>query len=195
MKTYEDISIEEYINAKWRGDISVISPEEFVEIETQYIDTAGLYESAEFEKVSYIHYLNNRKNSIALSIRLQREFIENFNIPYVPELGFFKKFGHTVKWNNDITDFIEQLRRIESKEKKYISQLEIAIKELTDMREKKEKGVQQKKQTRGEFVSTLISLGKCGYRIKRKETSLEELAYMIKQQKEEQDKLNKHKNR
>jgi len=194
--TYEDVTINQYINAKWKGDTTHLSFEELSEIESEYIDTAGLFESEEFHKVAYIHYLNNRKNSISLSIRLQEEFIKEFNIPYIPELKFFKKFGHIVKWNEgDIEGFIEQLRKVEYKEKKYISQLETSIKELTDLRKKRNSGEKPKEQTRGKFISTLISLGKIGYDINRNETTMEELAYMIKNQSDEAARINKQTNK
>jgi len=190
MMTFEDITIDQYINAKWKGDISVVSPEELETIQEQYADTSGLYESEEFSKVAYIHYLNNRINSVKLSIRLQYEFIENFGKPYIPELKFFKKFGHRVEWNDNMEKFLEELRKIDQKEKKYISQLENAIKELTDLRAKREKKDPPKKQTRQDFIATIISLGKVGYRIKRSETTLEEVALMIKKQYEEAAEIN-----
>ena len=183
--TIEDITVEQYINARWKGDISIVSKEDLETINEQYADISGLYESEEFNKVAYIHYLNNRINSVKLSIRLQYEFIENFGIPYVPELKFFNKFGHRVTWNNDMEKFLEELRRVDQKEKKYISQLETSMKELITMRENRDKKEQPKKQTRQDFVSTLISLGKVGYTINRKETTIEEVALMIKKQYEE----------
>ena len=193
--TYEDVTIEQYINAKWKDDISVLTSEQLKFVEEQYVDTAGLYESEEFSKVAYIHYLNTRVNSVKLSVRLQYEFIENFNIPYLPEIKFFNKFGHRLVWHDNIERFIEDLRKVESKEKKYISQLENSIKELTDLRAKKAKGESPKKQTRTDFIATLISLGKIGYRIKRTETSIEELSLMIKKQSEEAAEFNnKHNN-
>lgn len=187
---YEDCTINQYIKAKFKKDYTEISKEQLKEIETEYVDTSGLYDSEEFAKTSYIHYLTNRKNSIALSIRLQEEFLVEFGVPFIQELKFLKKFGHTVTWNGDVKDFNRQIRKIEEKEARYTSQLEKCIKELIELRKKNDaaKG-EEKIENRGSFIATLISLGKIGYDIRRDETTMEDLAYMIKKQMEEVEQI------
>jgi uncharacterized protein YqgQ len=151
----------------------------FQVVNTEYIDIAGLFATEEFDKVGYISYLNNRVNSVALWIKLQRQYIDNFDIAYLPGLTFFKKFGYVLYWNNN-EQFIKELLRIEKKEFKFISQLENAIKELIDFRAKKNANEKTVKQTRGSWIKTINSLGKLGYKIDKDKTSVEEFAYMIK---------------
>lgn len=177
------------MDAWFRGDRTVMNDEEFETVMTEYVDTAGLFQSEEFEKVAYIHFLNNRINTVKISIRLQREFIKNFQVPYLPDLQFLMKFGYSIKWNNNIEDFSEKLNKIEQKESKYISQLEAKIKDLTDFRAKKTDKEVSPKESRGSFIRTLNSLGKIGYKIDNDKTTVEELAYMIKQQTEEVESL------
>lgn len=172
------------MSALFKADRSVMSEEEFKIVYTEYVDTAGLFASEEFSKVSYIHYLNNRINSVKLAIKLQKDFIDNFDIAYIDGLPFFKKFGHTIYWNDKIS-FLKALDKIEKKEFKYISQLEKNYKELTESRIKKNRKEKTVEQTRGSFIRTLNSLGKIGYKIQQDITTVEELAWMIKQQSEE----------
>lgn len=191
--TYEDVTIDDYIKAKFKNDFSVIPKEDFDNIEVQYIDTSGLYETEEFSKIAYIHYLNNRKNSISLSIRLQTEFLNVFGKPYIPELVFFKKFGYNIVWKDSAEIFFNDLKKIQDSEKKYTSRLENEIKELIKLREKKQNSNESVSQTRHDFISTIISLGKIGYKIDKNTTTLEEFSLMIKKQNEEAEAFKKSK--
>lgn len=176
------------MNALYNEDRSIISEEELEIVNTEYIDTAGLYDNDEFDKVTYIHYLNHRVNWIRLSIRLQRDFIEEFDVPYIPELEKFSKYGHKLYWDKDIEKFLKVLNRIEDKEQKYIDDLEASSKQLIDLRKLKNKEIKPettKKQSRGSFVRTLNSLGKLNWKIDSDKTTVEELAYIIKQQSED----------
>lgn len=197
--TFEDITIEQYMKAKWRGDRTFITTDELLkDIETEYIDAAGLYESEEFGKIVYIHYLNNRVNSISLSLRLQRDFLEEFGQPNIPALSFLRKFAHKVEWRDDKKSFLETLDRIEMKEKKYISQLEKNIKELGDIRnnkKKENKPEKTEKEIRESFVRTLVSLGKIYINLNREKTYMDELAAMIKCQSDEAEKIENSKSK
>lgn len=188
---FENYTIRQFQNAWFNEDRSVMTKEQFDEVYTEYIDTADLFQSEEFAKISYIHFLNNRINSIKLSLKLQRDFILTFHIPYIPGLEFLKKFGHNIVWNTTSSQihFLESLDNIEIKEKKYISKLEEAIKQLKESKAKKPKQEDATpKEARAGFVRTVISLGKMGYRIDNDKTTVEELAYMIKQQSDESKK-------
>ena len=91
-------------------------------------------------------------------------------------------------WRNK-EDFLAQLKRVELKEAKYISKLETSIKELMDAREKREKEKDKnqikKINPRENWIRTINSLGKIGYKIDKRSTTVEDFAYMIKQQSEE----------
>jgi hypothetical protein len=185
---YEDITVRQYMNALFKGDRSVMNDEETRQCNIEYIDTAGLYETEEFNRECYIQHLTTRVNVITISLKLQRDFLEEFGTPYLPALKDLQKFGHNILWTTK-EKFLKDLIRVEKLEKSYISQLEIKIKELEDYKRKKDSG---KPETiavnRGSFIRTINSLGKIGFKIDMNSTTMEELAYMIKQQLEENKK-------
>lgn len=185
---FEDYNIQQFMDAWFKEDRSIMSQEVFDEVFTEYIDIAKLYEDDDFEKVAYIYYLNGRINTVSLFLRLQRMYITNFQVPFFPGFEVVKTHGYYVKWNNNVRQFTDILNNIELKEKKFVSQLEKEIKELSDLREKKGQN-NDVKQSRTSFVRTLNSLGKCGFKIDKQQTTVEELAYMIKQQTEENEML------
>lgn len=185
---YEKYNIKQFMDARFDGDRTVMNDEEYGKVYSEYIDTAELYETDEFNKVTYIHSLNNRINSIKMGIILQKRFIEEFGIPYIPGFAMFKKKGYILHWKDDIAMFLTYLDGIADKEKMYISKVEVELKQLSDMRAKKNKGEYTTKEKRGSFILTLNSLGKIGYNVDKEKTTVEELSYMIKQQKED----NKH---
>lgn len=183
---FENYTVRQYINARFAGDRTVMSDEEYNIVHTEFIDAAGLYETEEFGDVSYIYFLNNRINTINIGIRLHREFLVDFKFPYIEQLNRFEKYGHRLYWNNNEEDFLKQLDRIENREKKYVSQLENCIKLLKDKRQKKiNKETVSKKDFRGDFIMMLNSLGKNGYKIDKDKETVEDIAYMVKQQTEE----------
>lgn len=181
---YEDINIKTFIKAWFSEDRTVLSKEDFDIVYNEYINTAKLFESEQFSKVSYLHYINNRINSISIAIDLQRKFINMFDVPFEENLKFFMKFGHKLIFK-DKESFLQVLSRIELKEKKYISIAENTLKTIIDNKVKKSKGEFTLKDSRESFLSMLNSLGKIGYKIDKETTTVEELALMIKQQSEE----------
>jgi len=185
---YENYSIRQFMNAWFKGDYSELSKEQFEVVKMEYIDTAGMYDEDYLNKASYIHFISNRINSIALSLELQRKFLANFGVPYGSAFSFLWKFGHKLKWNGDSDDFEKQLKRIESKEKKYSTLLENAIAEFEKADSPKKEG--EDSNPRPSFVKMLNILNKSGFSIDKNETTVEELAYMILQQKEEADQIN-----
>lgn len=182
---FENYTIREFISAWFACKRDVMDDEEFDTVYTEYVDTSGLFQSDDFDKMSYIQFLGGRINSIKIAIRLQREFITEFGQPYIENFEFFKMKGHRLKWNKDIEDFIKQLNSVELKESKNIAQLEKCIVELKKIRDTKGETVSV---TRGSFITTINSLGKIGFKIDNDKTTVEELAYMIKQQFEENSK-------
>lgn len=184
---FEKYNLEQFIDALYSGNRSVISEEELSVVYSEYVDIAGLFDTEEFEKICYIHFLENRINSLKIATKLQVDFLEEFGIPYIQNFEFFKKFGYNLVWNNK-DGFLSQIEKIKNKELKYIPRIESSIKELNTIRENKNK-IKQKEQTqqekRGSMIRTINSLNKIGYSINKKETTVEEFAYMIKQQTEE----------
>jgi hypothetical protein len=187
---FEDYTVRQFEKALFKNDRSVMSNEEFEIVYTEWTDVTGAYNTNEFNKVVYINRLKHRLNQTRVGVKAQKDFINEFGIPYLPEISFFEKFGYKLKWEGDLESFNLQLDRIETGEFKYESQLEGKLKELEDLREKekkkKESSFQQPKQTsRERWVKTINTLGKIGYQIRKDETTVEELAYMIKYQIEE----------
>lgn len=181
---YEDITVRQYMNAMWKGDISVMNEDELKLCNTEYIDTAGLYESEEFTKECYIQFLTTRINFIAIGVKLHRQFLNEFGFPFVEKFDIFEKYGHFLLWENNKEKFLKKLTMIQKMEKVYISQLEIKIKELEELKKLKtsDKPI---KLTRGGFIRNINTLNKIGYKIDNDKTMMEELAYMVKQQFEE----------
>lgn len=186
---YEKITIRQFEKAYFDKDNSEFNLQETKEAYDEYIDTAGLFETEEFQKVTYIHYINNRLNSVKLSVKLQTGFIEEFGIPYLPELVFLKKFGHRVHWDEKKgkLDFIEQLNKCISRDNKYVSILESKLKELNESRIKNNNKEVTLSQSRGSWIKTCNTLGKI-FTIDKDKTTLEEYAWMIFQQTEENKK-------
>lgn len=188
---FENYTIKQFMSCWFKQDYTEISEEEFNIVYTEYIDTAGLFETEEFEKVVYIHFINGRINTVNIFIRLQREFIKEFNMPYLKGFELLKDKGYILKWNESIEDFETQLVRIEMQEKRYVSELENCIKELIDFRKTKGKSEEHPlKKKRENFIRTINTLGKVGYKIDRNKDTVEDLALMIKQQFEEMEMLN-----
>ena len=185
---FENYTILQFEKAMFKQDYSEMTKEDFDIVYSEYIDTAGLYESEEFDKMCYINFLHNRNNSLKIGVDLQIKFVNEFGVAYSPAFDFFREKGHILVWRNK-EDFLAQLKRVELKEAKYISKLETSIKELMDAREKREKEKDKnqikKINPRENWIRTINSLGKIGYKIDKRSTTVEDFAYMIKQQSEE----------
>lgn len=198
MKRLDEITIDEFRIAKFKNDRSVVSEDELKDLEIEYYDIAGLFKTEDFSRVSHINYLSTRNNSVEFFCKLQIEFLVEFKVPYSIGFDFIKKFGYNLKWNNNPIEFLSQIENIRRKEKKFISQLEDAIKELGDYRLNSGKGGKEEV-TIASFLNTLFYLRKCGLQFDNKSTSMEELAYMIKyqieQNKKDEAKIQSIKNR
>lgn len=193
---YENYTVEVFENAWFKKDYSVLSEAEFNIVYAEYQDTSGLFLTDDFEKRGYISHLNQRINYVKLFIRLQREFIREFNAPFNRDFEDFKKeYGYVLKWKNDVDDFEKQLKKIETREGKHTSSLEASVKELIESREKNKKKIkpvedeESLKKSRLSFIRMRNSLGKVGYKLDKHTTTVEELSLMIKQQLEEQEEI------
>jgi hypothetical protein len=185
---FEKYTIRDFINAMFNGERSIMDEDTLQTVYTEYVDVAGLYETADFNLSVYINFLTVRVNMIKKSILAQKQYTEEFGIAYLPGINVFKQYGHKIKWTNK-EDFFKSLDKMETREKVYISQLEAKVKEREELREKNNKGeVVSEKLKRGSFIRTINTLGKIGYKIDNDKTTIEELAYMIKQQIEESKK-------
>lgn len=196
---FEDYTIQQYMDAAYKDDFSVISEETLKTIKFEYMDACGFYDADMFQKMRYIHFINNRINVINLNIRLQREFLKEFDVPYPPGLEKFRKYGHRLKWEGDKEKLENKLQQVEQRESKFVSQLQGKVKEFQEAKEKlaaKYKNRQEltKTESRASFLRNIVSLGKEGYQIVKHQTTMEELAIMVTQL-NEINKLNLNKKR
>lgn len=193
---FERYVIDDFMKAWFDKDYSKMPLDDFKIVYAEYLDTSGLFQSEDFERQSFIHHLNQRIERVKMYIRIQREFISEFDMPYILDFDDFRdKYGYVLKWKKDKEDFEKQLEKVEKREHKNITFLESKIKELNEFRNKKSKNEipeddeKSLKKSRHGFIKMLNSLGKMGYEIKRKETYVEELSLMIKQQTEENEQI------
>lgn len=164
--------------------------EAFELIYSQYVDLSGLFISREFELSAYIHSLEIRITSIERFVELQERFIEEFNSPFTPAFPIAKRYGHTLYWNPDSPDidqFKAKLSRIKGGEAKYIVELKKKKTELFDLHKKRANKEFTLLESRKQFVTMLNRLQQAKFVIDQKETTVEELALMIADQKEQQD--------
>ncbi len=186
---YENYTIKQFENAWFKKDYSELSKAEFDIVYAEYQDASGLFMTDDFEKQSYVYHLNGRINYVKLFIKLQREFLLEFEMPFIRDFETIKNnYGYVLKWNGDGRDFEAQLKKIEKREQKNISYLNTAIKELQDLRaaNKNKKKVDEDDdsliKSRQSFIKMRNSLGKMGYIIDVTKTTVEELTLIIKQQ-------------
>lgn len=184
---YENYTIKQFREALFSDDRSVMNEEQFKDVYNEYIDTAELYEKEEFLKVSRIHYLNGRINSVRIGIKLQRGFLDNFGVPYIKDLKVFEKFGYRLYWKNDKKNFLDQCEKIEKREEKYVDEVDNELEMLYRMRQKKQVKEFTAKESRGKFIKTFNSLGKIYFNLSW-ETTVEDYSHMIKQATEESKK-------
>lgn len=160
----------------------------FENIEAQYVDISGLFQTREFEMSGYIDFLGKRVSTVQRFIELQFRFIDEFQVPFIPAFGLVKRYGHTLYWNPaypDLELFKKKLTTIELKEKKYHSILNTKIKELIDFRKKIVKKDYTKLETRQQFITTLNRLQQARFAIDRDKTTMEEIGLMIKDHKDQ----------
>lgn len=182
---FEDVFIKDFIDCWFKKDYSKISKDDFGIIYGEYMDASGLFATQQFDLAIYIQDLTNRLDTIKIFIDLQLRFLEEFGVPYVDHFSFVEQFGHKMIWQDEI-QFKELCRKIISRENKYETILKVKKKQLDDLKKREAGGVVlTETDSRRNFLTMLNGLGKLGYKIDKFTTTVEELALMIKQQKEE----------
>lgn len=200
INTAADCNVKQFEDCSFKNNLRVLliegdaTDEElraaFEHIYEQYVDFSGLYETREFEMSAYINSLTVRVNTVHEFARLQREFISQFDIPFVPGFYLVKKYGHTLSWNHDSPDiagFLERLQRVEAKEVRYKAELKRKETELFEFQKKKITKEFTLLESRRQFLTQILRLQQAKYVINKKETSVEELSYMIRDQKDLQE--------
>ena len=183
---FDNYTVRQFMNAWFKQIYSLpkgIPKDDFQTVYNEYVDATRSFDTEQFEKVTYVHFLNARLNTMRLSIRLQREFIAEFCVPFVTQFEFlYDEYGHNLVWNDDIEDFLKQLERVENEEKLYVAELESAVVDLKKFKKEDKPAIET---TRESFVRMVNTLGKIGYKIEMDKTTVEELSFMINSENEQ----------
>ncbi|MDP4264929.1 MAG: hypothetical protein Q8941_20540 [Bacteroidota bacterium] len=192
IKKASDCSVRLFMRALFEDDRSQI--DNFDAIWTEWVDLSGVSETREKDLLTAIHNIHVRQLVIPEMIQLQLEHLRIFKQPYFedpdnPEnyFKFFRKYGHRLSWNDEaakyaveetINDFINQLKRVDTKERQFVPELAGLEKELKEL---KKEGVKIDGNGRKEFIKLLNDVGK--YRrndIDRDKTDVETFAIMVR---------------
>lgn len=164
--------------------------EAFELIYSEYVDLSGLFITREFELSAYIRSLKVRIDTVQHFVELQRVFISEFDAPFPPGFDIVKKYGHILYWNPESPDldlFKAKLSKIESKEVKYTVELKKKTDELVELHRKRVKKEFTLLESRKQFVTMVNRLQQAKFVINQNETTVEELALMVADHKEQQE--------
>lgn len=203
IETAADCNIKRFMAATFDNKLKVLiisgnpSEEEYKELEpklkdasefiyAQYVDISGLYLSQEFELMAYINSLNHRISTIKWFVELQTKFIAQFKMPYIPELKMVEKYGYKLFWNPESPEaFMKKLNSIPAKESRYSIRLTEKVNELFALRKKKVQKEHTILESRKDFIMMMNRLQQAKFVINKNETTVEELALMIKDQRDQ----------
>jgi hypothetical protein len=190
----QDCSIRDFMRCLFDTKYSVLLKEgeatdeemkaAFDNIQSEYIDMAGQYESGEYYASKDAMEIELRIKVVSSLLELQKQSLAQISLPYFPAFSEFKKFGYRLKWNDDFGQFTQQLDKVESGEKKALIELDMAFKMLESYRNKNQLSANEKPD-RKEFIKLLNCLQRDKYTIDKEKTSMEDLAYMISEQRDQ----------
>lgn len=156
---------------------------DFDKIFTEYVDLSGIGATKEYDLMTAIHNVQSRMIYMAGMIDIQKEFLKNFDMPFVNAFPKFREKGHRLVWDPENPGlFVQQLQMVETMEKKSKAELDTKMKELTVL---KKDGIKPNSSGRQDFVKKLNQLNKAGYKIDKDKSDMEELALMIKEHDEQ----------
>lgn len=189
--TASSCTIKRFISAWFDNEREEI---DFEAIHLEYVDLSGIGKTRQLELEARVQWINNRVERVKMLIYALRTCIEEFGFPFQAAIDDLRKMGHKLTWPEEKVLFLQQLQRIESKEKKYIMQLDEAIGELNAFVEQQNTGAAQTNiQSRQSFITNINVIRKSGYPVIQNETTVEEFALMIKAHNEEIERQNKKK--
>lgn len=186
---FEKVSINQFMACWFDHEFENLSQKDFDIVYAEYVDVSGMYRSKACELLAYIIYLKNRILVLNTLIDIERKCIETFHKPFEEAFELFESFGYKVNWDGDEKKFLAQMDKMSSRLRTKMTELrhkEFEYKELKDSFKKNEQPIVQ---TRHDFIKMLNSFSKNGYHIDRDKTTVEELALMIKQIKDESTEL------
>lgn len=188
IKKASECTINQYIKCLFDKNYSALGEgteqellDAFQNIETEYIDLSGQFESGEYEIIRNIMTISSRIEMVNILMYIHDTCLTEFGRPFLPAITDLKKFGYELIWNNDIEDFRKQLEGIQISEQRYLIQLEDYKTKL----KKPEENIIKTERNRPEFIRMLINLQKQGYKIDRDVTTIEDLAIIVSELREQ----------
>lgn len=201
-----DCSIKKFMEAYYDGKLKSLltegnAPDEELKealeiIYAEYVDISMMYQTREFEMNAYIHWVGMRIMTMKNFFELTRAFIREFNLPYLPGFEMIKQYGHRLYFNPeypDIEGFVNKLDSMEQKEKKWDVIIDVKVKELIAFKKKQINKELDPLQSRKQFLQTIIRLQQKDFVITKTETTMEDLAIMIKEDKDAAEDAHAHK--
>jgi hypothetical protein len=180
--TLSSITIARFMRALFHGEKDDLP--NWDELYTQYIDMSGMGKSRQYSLMVQVHNLTTRLRTIAAFISLQDGYMaefgepmQSYNSPSGPVNVFddVRKYGHRLTW--PATDWHEQLKRMDLKERRNVAELDKADAELKEIEATGR--VKESSSTRADFIRMLTMLNKDGYTINKEADDMETLCIMI----------------
>lgn len=167
---------------------------DFESIHLEYVDLSGIGKTAQLELEARVQWINNRVERVKMLVYAERTAVIELGKPFDAGIQDLRSMNHKIYWDGDANLFMDFLRRIETKEKKYIIQLEEAQAALKDFLANQNAGAPQTSiQSKHTFIMNMNMLRKEGYPINVNETMLDEYSLMIKAHNEEIERQNQKK--
>lgn len=183
--TLDQISVRVFMRCLFNKDYTDVPNWE--DVYTSYIDYSGIGETKQYHLMRAIHNINVRLSDITAFLELQKGFYLQVGFPFEHAFQDMNKYGYRLNWNaNNPQDFINQLQKIETKEKRNIAELDKFNKELIGLQKN---GGKEDEYSRTDFVKMINGLRKAGYKIDKDKTDMEEFSLMIKETSEEYQRL------
>jgi len=183
------------MSAWFANDRTELTDEEFSAIHLEYVDLSGLTKTRELELNAQLYNLQNRVEKVKWLLYGLRLSVTELGRPFQVGIESLRKYGHKLYWDGDAELFFDLLNRVESKEKKFIVQMNEKEKELNEFYAAQMKGETTVTQTRQEFIKNIIELRKRGHYIIEEQTTVETFALIIKSENEEAERMNTKSNK
>lgn len=133
-------TLNQFIECKYENNLTILgvgTPDELQSawemIQLEYLHLVGIDVPTANLEIN-IANTTNRINAMKARLFVQRDCIQRFGIPLVPELPAFEKYGYTVTYNGNNDDLLNQLQTIENKEREHSMQLKTFAKRLQTLR-------------------------------------------------------------
>jgi hypothetical protein len=186
--TAADCTVKQFMRAwfdDYRGDMDDAT---FHNIHIEYVDISGLAKTHQLELESQRRHILSRIEWFKYKLFELRTWVTGFDNeilsvskPFQESISLVKSKGHKLYYTGDKQEFLGMIARIESKEKKYKMELEEKEKEIDAFIKQSIGGeTQTLVQSRRTFIQNINMLRREGNPVSQTETTVEELALMIR---------------